>query len=160
VVLRSTWTDAMLRLYPFSWPLVIACALFQSSLSDADTCVLYHKRAPVKAVCGTVIDPAGERLKDVELSLTDVKGFVVFSTHSDAEGKFSFRLVPEGDYTLNAAANGYHGVQRDIRVIRTGSQSCHQKIAVTLGVSVYDTGTRIKGIDKPSDLDADFGPKK
>jgi hypothetical protein len=150
----------MLRLNPFSWSLVVACALLQSPLSDADTCVLYHKRAPVKAVCGTVIDPTGERLKDVELTLTDEKGSVVFRTHSDAKGKFSFRLVPKGDYTLDAAAKGYHKAQRDIRVIRTGSQSCHQKIAVALGVGVCDTGTRIKGIDKPSDLDADFGLRK
>ena len=84
VVLQHTWTDAMLRLYPFSWPLVIAFALLQSPLSAADTCVLYHKCAPVNAVCGTVIDPTGERLKDVELTLTDEKGSVVFSTHSDA----------------------------------------------------------------------------
>lgn len=150
----------MPKLYPFSLSLVIVCALLQSSPSDADTCVLYHKRAPLKAVCGTVIDPTGERLKDVELTLTDEKGSVAFSTHSDAKGEFSFRLVPKGDYTLNVAAKGYHKAQRDIRVIRTGSQSCHRKIAVTLGVRVCDTGTRIKGIDKPSDLDADFGLKK
>jgi Carboxypeptidase regulatory-like domain len=150
----------MVRQYPFLWPLVIACVLLQSPLSDADTCVLYHKRAPVKAACGTVIDPIGERLKDVELTLTDEKGSVVFRTHSDAQGKFLFRLVPQGDYTLHATAKGYHEVQRDIRLIRTGSQSCHRKIAVTLGTSVCDSGTNIKGIDKPSDLDADCGLKK
>jgi Carboxypeptidase regulatory-like domain len=125
----------MPRLYRFSWALVIACALLQSSLSDADTCVLYQKRAPVKAVCGTVIDPTGERLKDVELTLTDEKGSVVFSTHSDAQGRFSFHLVPKGDYTLNAAPDGYHKAQRDIRVIRRSGRSCHQEIAVTLGTS-------------------------
>jgi len=150
----------MLRLCPFSWSIVIACALFQSSLSYADTCVMYHKRAPVKAVCGTVIGPTGERLKDVELTITDEKGSVFFSTHPDAKGQFSFRLVPKGDYTLNASTKGLHKAQRDIRVIRTGSHSCHQKIAITLGVSICDTGTRIKGIDKPSDLDAEFGLKK
>lgn len=150
----------MPRLYLFSWPLVIACVLLQSPLSNADTCVLYHKRAPLKAVCGTVIDPTGERLKDVELTLTDEKGSVVFSTHSDTKGKFSFRLVPKGDYTLNVAAEGLHKAHRDIRVIRTGNRSCHRNIAVTLGAGVCDTGTYIKGIDKPSDLDTDFGLKK
>ena len=134
----------MLRLHPFSLSLVIACALLQPSPSDAATCVLYHKRAPMKAVCGTVINPTGERLKDVELTLTDEKGSVIFGTRSDAKGDFSFRLVPKGDYTLILVSKGYHKAQRDIRVIRTGTQSCHRKIAVTLGVSSCDTGTRIR----------------
>jgi hypothetical protein len=150
----------MQRLLRLSQPIVIIFMLLQAPVSHADTCVLYHKRAAIKAVCGTVIDPTGERLKDVEATLTDENGSVVFSTHSDANGKFSFRLVPKGDYTLNVAAKGYHKVQRDIRVTHMGSQSCHRKITVTLGVSSCDTGTRIKGIDKPSDLDADLGLKK
>lgn len=158
--LQLTRTDVMVRLFPISWPLLTACVLLQCSPSNADSCVFYHKRAPVKTVCGTVIDPTGERLTDVELTLTDWKGSLVFRTHSDTKGKFSFRSVPKGDYTLNVAAEGLHKANRDIRVIRTGNRSCHRKIAVTLGVSVCDTGTYIKGIDKPSDLDADLGPKK
>ncbi len=150
----------MLSPLRFSEPLVIICILLQPSLSHADTCVLYHRRAPVKAVCGTVIDPAGERLKDVEVTLTNTDGSVVFSTHSDAKGNFSLRTVPRGDYTLNVAAEDYHTAHRDIRVTDTGSQSCRRKIEVTLGVTGCDTGTRIKGVDKPSDLDADLGLKK
>lgn len=106
------------------------------------------------------MDITGQRLKDVELILTDEKGSVVFRTHSDAKGRFSFRLVPKGDYTINAATEGYHKAQRDIRVIRTGSQACHTKIAVTLGIRYCETGTYIKGIDKPSDLDTDFEQRK
>ena len=129
------------------------------AVSHADSCVLYHKRAPVKAVCGKIIDVTGERLKDVELTLTDEKGSVVFRTQSDAKGKFSFRSVPKGDYTPHAAAYPYLEAHRDIRVTNADRQRCHPKIAVKLGVSVCSTTTYIKGIDKPSDLDDDFKQK-
>src|SRR5579872_4937847 len=85
----------MLSPLRFSEPLVIICILLQPSLSHADTCVLYHRRAPVKAVCGTVIDPAGERLKDVEVTLTNTDGSVVFSTHSDANENSIWSPIPQ-----------------------------------------------------------------
>jgi hypothetical protein len=67
-----------------------------------------------------------------------------------------FGEVPKGDYTLHAATEGYHEAERQIRVTRTGSQACHRKIAVSLGMSYCQSATYIEGIDTPSDLDADF----
>jgi hypothetical protein len=135
---------------------LIACSFLQyPAVSRADECALYHKRAPVEAVCGSVVGP-NERFKDVEVTLTDVQGSVVFRTHSDARGKISFRSVPKRDYMLHAATEGYHEAERQIRVTRAGSQACQRKIAVSLGMSYCQSATYIEGIDKPSDLDADF----
>jgi carboxypeptidase family protein len=147
----------MRRLSPPLAAALIACSLLQyPAILRADECVLYHKRASVEAVCGSVIGPNDRRLKDVEVTLTDAQGSVRFRTHSDAKGKFSFRSVSKGDYTLHAAADGYHEAQREIRVTRTDGLACHRRIGVRLGMSYCESATYIKGIDKPSDLDADF----
>jgi hypothetical protein len=134
--------------------LVISCALLDcSSSSHADTCVLFHKRAPVKAVCGRVINIAGEKLDNVELTLPDETGPVLFTTRSDTKGSFSFGLIPKGDYTLHVIAPGYHVVERQIRVTNTNEKKCSPKIDVRLGFDVCDSGTRVTGVDKLSDLD-------
>jgi hypothetical protein len=148
----------MQRLFSHLQCLVIASALLECSVpSHADSCVMFHKRAPVRAVCGRVINIAGERLNSVELTLTGETGSVLFTTRSDAKGSFSFGSIPKGDYTLHAKAPGYHVAQREISVNHTGEEKCSPKIDVTLGLRVCDTGTHIKGVDKPSDLDSEFG---
>jgi hypothetical protein len=136
---------------------VIGCALLECPVaSHADSCVMFHKRAPVRAVCGRVINIAGEKLNNVELTLADGTGSVVFTTRSDRKGFFSFGSIPKGDYTLQAKVPGYHVAERQIRVTNTDEEKCSPKIDVTLGFRVCDTGTHVKGVDKPSDLDSEF----
>ena len=110
----------------------------------------------MKAVCGHVINPAGEKLNGVEFDLSDEKGSVVYTIKSDNRGVFRFDSVRKGFYTLHATAHGYSETEREISVIRDDGRNCSPKIEVTLGTSVCSTGTYVKGIDKPSDLDADF----
>ena len=137
--------------------LVSSCALLEcSGASYADTCVIFHKRAPVRAVCGRVINIAGEKLNNVELTLTDETGPVLFTTRSDTKGSFSFGSIPKGDYTLHATAPGYREAKREIRVTNTNKKKCSPKIDVKLGFGSCDTGTRVKGVDKLSDLDSEF----
>ncbi len=102
---------------------------------------MFHKRAPVRAVCGRVVNIAGEKLNHVELTLTGETGSVLFTTTSDTKGFFSFGSVAKGGYTLHAKAPGYHAAEREIRVTNT---------------NVCDTGTHVKGVDNPSDLDSEF----
>jgi hypothetical protein len=137
--------------------LVIGCALLECSVaSHADSCVMFHKRAPLRAVCGRVINIAGDKLSNVEVNLTGETGAVLFTTRSDTRGPFSFGSIPKGDYTLHAKAPGYRVAEREIRVTNTREQKCSPKIHVTLGFGVCDTGTHVKGVDKPSDLDSEF----
>jgi hypothetical protein len=147
----------MQRLFFCLQCLVIGCALLECSVAaHADSCVMFHKRAPVRAVCGRVINIAGEKLNNVDLSLTGETGSVLFTTRSDAKGSFSFGSIPQGDYTLHAKAPGYRAAEREIRVTNTDEEKCSPKIDVTLGFRVCDTGTKVKGVDKPSDLDSEF----
>jgi len=106
------------------------------------------KRAPVKAVCGRVTNPVGEKLNKVELTLSGEAGAVLFTTSSDNEGRFSFGSIPKGDYLLRAKApRGYVDTQREIRVIKNNQKRCSPKIEVQLGTGDCTTFTYIKGVD-------------
>jgi Carboxypeptidase regulatory-like domain len=126
----------------FFWRLqaiTIAAVMLQSSaISNADTCVGFSKRAPLKVVCGRVIDIAGAKLKDVKLTLTGEDGSVLFSTLSDAEGRFSFSSIPAGDYTLHAKAYGYHEPERQIHAIssKLGNAATGSKLSSGLGFAI------------------------
>lgn len=145
----------MQQVFPCLAVLVVGCVLLQPTVSSADSCVMYHKRAPVKGVCGCVSNVAGDKLKNVEITLARDGDSVLFNTRSDSKGSFSFGSIPEGNYTLHIKASGYREVQRDLRVSRSEKQ-CEPTIDVKLGLRVCDTGTYVKGVDKPSDLDAGF----
>jgi len=109
----------MQRLFSHLQCLVIAFALLPCSVvSHADSCVMFHKSAPVRAVCGRVINIAGEKLNDVELTLTGETGSVLFTTKSDTKGSFSFGSIPKGNYTLHAKAPSYRVAEREIRVTK------------------------------------------
>jgi hypothetical protein len=141
----------------FRW-LALGFAFMQCTMIlRADECVKFHKRAPVKAVCGRVINAAGENLNRVDLTLTGEKGDVLFTATSDNEGRFSFGSIPKGDYLLRAKGPvGYSEVQREIRVTRNGEKRCSPKIEISLGPGSCSSGTRVKGIDKPSDLKSEL----
>lgn len=85
----------------FSYWRLFVIAYFLShcaAVSHADSCVMFHKRAPVQAVCGRIANVAGERLNGVEVTLTDETGSVLFRERSDAKGKFFFGSLPKRDY--------------------------------------------------------------
>lgn len=121
--------------------------------SSADTCNKYHKRAPVKSVCGHVSNPLGELPAGAELTLLTPTGSEEFTAKADSKGAFDFGQVPKGDYTLRAVAPGYTTEERQIRVTSKDRNSCKQpKIEVRLGLRSCDGGVYIKGVDKKSDL--------
>ncbi len=83
----------------------------------ADDCVRFHKRAPVKAVCGLLTNAAGVSLTRVDLTFTGETGAALFTASSDNKGRFSFGLIPKGDYLLRAKGPvGYSEVQLEIQV--------------------------------------------
>lgn len=118
-----------------------------------DTCYKYHKRAPVKSVCGRVSNALGEPPDGVTLTLLTASGSTLVSVQADKKGKFVFEHIPKGDYTLRAIAAGYTTEERQIRLTRDQENSCkHPRIEVRLGFRSCDGGIYIKGIDKASDL--------
>jgi len=134
--------------------LVIGCALLESSVaSHADSCVIFHKRAPVRAVCGKIINELGERPDGVKLTLATASGSALFTAKTDHRGRFAFGPVPKGDYTLRATAPSYLSEQRPIRVTRDRDNACEAMIEVKLGTSSCGGGIYVKGFDKKYDPD-------
>jgi hypothetical protein len=95
---------------------------------------MFHKRAPVRAVCGRVTNRAGEKLNNVALTLTGETASVLFTTWSDCKGSFSFSSIPNGDYTLHAETTGHRVAKREIRVTNTDEEKCSPKIDVHLAL--------------------------
>ncbi|MGZ4830530.1 MAG: carboxypeptidase-like regulatory domain-containing protein [Candidatus Angelobacter sp.] len=137
----------------FQRAVLVGCILLQAvGTSYGDTCYKYHKRAPVKSVCGRTSNPLGERPGGVELTLVDESGAVRFTAKVDGKGRFAFGPIPKGDYTLSSNAPGYTTVERQLRVIREGEKNCKPRIEVRLGFRSCDGGTYVKGFDRKSDL--------
>src|SRR6202035_127958 len=98
----------MQRLFFHLQCLVIGWALLECSVaSHADSCVMFHKRAPVRAVCGKIVNELGERPDGVELTLATESGSALFTAKTDKRGRFAFGPTPKGDYTLRATAPSY-----------------------------------------------------
>lgn len=114
-----------------------------------DTCTKYHKRAPVKSVCGRVSNPLGERPDGAELTLLTASGAALLTVKAENNGKFAFGRVSKGDYTLRATAPGYTTEERQIHLTRNQGNSCKQaRIEVRLGFRSCDGGIYIKGVEK------------
>jgi len=64
--------------------------------------------APALRLAGTVLDEAGQAIKDVELQLVDPNRFEVMrSIPCDAQGRFSVIIPHPGDLALMAQASGF-----------------------------------------------------
>ena len=143
----------MQRLFSHLLFLMVGCALPGCATACyADSCVMFHKRAPVRAVCGQIIDESGERPDGAKLTLAAATGSARFTAKTDTRGRFDFGPVPKGDYTLRATAPSYRSEQRPIRVTRDRDRTCKAAIEVKLGTFSCRGGIYVKYFDKESDL--------
>jgi hypothetical protein len=86
-----------LYLYRQLLALIVVCLFAASSFAqDAST----------GALRGTVNDATGGRIGDAAIALVDEATGARYSIASDSEGRFVFQLLPPGDYTARATAEG------------------------------------------------------
>ena len=78
--------------------LIVICILVSQSALAQD--------AATGAIRGTVLDPAGSRVAQASIVAVNSGTGVRYSATSDAEGRFSLDLLPPGDYTARAVAQG------------------------------------------------------
>ena len=78
--------------------LIVICTLFSLSAVAQD--------AATGAIRGTVLDPSGSRIAQASIAAVNSATGVRYSATSDAEGRFSLDLLPPGDYSVRAVAQG------------------------------------------------------
>ena len=82
-------------------------------------------------ILGTVVDPSGAVIPNAQITATDIAKGTTIRTVSQADGGFSFRLVPIGTYRLAISAPGFSpgainsvvvvsGVTTDLKTVRLG----------------------------------------
>src|ERR1700675_416860 len=79
--------------------LLIGLCLLLSPLARAQD-------AATGAIQGTVVDPSGGRIAQASIVAVNAATGVRSSTTSDAEGRFSIDLLPPGEYSARAVAQG------------------------------------------------------
>jgi hypothetical protein len=75
------------------------CCILLSTLARAQD-------AATGAIQGTVLDPTGSRIAQASIVAVNTATGVRYSTTSDAEGRFSIDLLPPGEYSARAVAQG------------------------------------------------------
>ncbi len=113
----------------FSLYLFVTAAAFAMSLAAS----LAHGQtlASSAAFSGSVSDSSGARISNATVVLTSPEKGITRTFKTDAEGNFSFALLPPGSYTVTAGASGFKTFKQDI-TLEVG-QSATQTIMLMIG---------------------------
>jgi hypothetical protein len=68
------------------------------------------------SITGVIVDPQNAVLSGVSLTLTDTKTGIARTIRSDAQGKFTFSLLPPGSYTISFRKSGALTSPQDVTV--------------------------------------------
>jgi hypothetical protein len=110
--------------------LAVLCATFQALMPGA-----YGQTAGSSATfTGFVEDPSGARVADATVTISSTERGIKRSFKSDAEGNFSFALLPAGTYSLTVEAKGFKTFKQENITLEVG-QSATQTIALSIGHS-------------------------
>jgi hypothetical protein len=81
---------------------------------------------------GTVSDSSGARIANANVSLTNPEKGITRVFKSDAEGNFSFTLLPAATYTFTVEAPGFKTFRQEGTTLEVG-QSASQNVVLTIG---------------------------
>ena len=87
---------------------------------------------PSAAFSGSVSDSSGARVPNAKVTLNNPEKGITRAFKTDAEGNFSFALLPAGTYTLTVEAAGFKTSKQTGITLEVG-QSASQSITLTIG---------------------------
>ncbi len=83
---------------------------------------------------GSVSDPSGARVPNASVTLSSPEKGITRAFKTDAEGNFSFALLPASTYTLAVEAPGFKTFKQEGMTLEVG-QSASQSITLTIGLA-------------------------
>jgi hypothetical protein len=100
-------------------------------------------------VSGTLVDPAGQVLPGVAVTLTNERTADARTIVSDARGEFAFRAVPPGLYTVRAELAGFRSLEQRSNVLNASAILALGSLKMEIGalnevVSVVAEGTFVE----------------
>lgn len=90
--------------------------------------------ASTASFSGSVSDSSGARIANASVTISNPEKGVTRAFKTDAEGNFSFALLPAGTYSLTVSAPGFKTSKQDGIMLEVG-QSASQTVALTIGAS-------------------------
>jgi Carboxypeptidase regulatory-like domain len=108
--------------------LAVACLLISIALPVAHGQTL----ASTASFSGSVSDPSGARVANANITISSPEKGITRAFKTDAEGNFTFGLLPAATYTLTVEAPGFRTFKQEGIMLEVG-QSATQSIALTIG---------------------------
>jgi Carboxypeptidase regulatory-like domain/TonB dependent receptor len=84
------------------------------------------------AFSGSVSDPSGARIANANVTLSSPEKGITRAFKTDAEGNFSFPLLPAATYMLTVEAAGFKTFKQEGITLEVG-QSASQRVTLTIG---------------------------
>src|SRR5215469_2278883 len=84
------------------------------------------------ALSGSVSDPSGARVANGNVTLSSPEKGITRTFKTDAEGNFSFALLPASTYTLTVTAPGFRTYKQEGIVLEVG-QTASQAVTLIIG---------------------------
>jgi hypothetical protein len=99
-------------------------------------CIAAWAQGNQGAIEGTVVDSSGAAIPGVSLQVTNLATGASFRTSSDANGYFTFPVLPVGSYQLKAEKAGFATLSQQPIVVTVGA---HISLKLTLQVAAQAT---------------------
>jgi hypothetical protein len=123
-------------------PLSIVLGTLILTSASAATCIGVQKKLkPISHACGFVVDPTGVPIVGARIFVFK-DGTEVAEAQTDADGKFSFGDIKEGDYQLMIQAPGFASFSFPI-VVHKPAQKCKQSLRVQLSIGYPACGSSV-----------------
>jgi hypothetical protein len=115
-----------------SVPVLLFLSVASLSISIALPVAHGQTLASTAAFSGSVSDPSGARVVNANVTLSSPEKGITRVFKTDAEGNFSFALLPAATYTLTVEAAGFKTFKQQGVTLEVG-QSASQSVILTIG---------------------------
>src|SRR6266496_709146 len=119
---------------PRSLSLLLLAAIAIFAIGTTVPFVQAQTLASTASFSGSVSDSSGARVANANITLSSPEKGITRAFKTDAEGNFSFSLLPPGTYTLTVEATGFKTFEQRAITLEVG-QSAVQNITLNVGAT-------------------------